>query len=182
MFFSAGMILPVSVSNTAFFLCRKAIENYLETGEKIQIPNLPEIFKRHIPVFVSLKKSNQTRGCAGTFFTEKSLAENLVDFSVVAATQDFRYRVVDKQELKEIKIQITIPEQSCEIRCISFYNPETEGLIVEKDGRQGIVLPGEAKTAEYALKIGLKNAGIEADRDVRLLKFKAQVFVEGDKN
>ncbi|MCM8765224.1 MAG: AMMECR1 family protein [Candidatus Omnitrophica bacterium] len=174
------MILPVSISETAFSICRKAIENYLETGEKIQIPNLPEIFKRHIPVFVSLKKSNQTRGCAGTFLAERSFAENLVDFSIIAATQDFRYRVIDEQELKEIKIQITVPEQPIEITSLSFYNPEIEGLIVEKNGKKGIILPKEAKTAQYALKIGLRNAGIDENSGIRLLKFKAQFFIEGE--
>ncbi|MCM8829341.1 MAG: hypothetical protein NC902_08735, partial [Candidatus Omnitrophica bacterium] len=63
LFFSAGLILPVSISETAFSVCRKAIENYLETGEKIKFPNLTGLFRENIPVFVSLKKGNQTRGC-----------------------------------------------------------------------------------------------------------------------
>ncbi|MCM8822267.1 MAG: AMMECR1 domain-containing protein [Candidatus Omnitrophica bacterium] len=181
LFFSAGLILPVSISETAFSVCRKAIENYLETGEKIKFPNLTGLFRENIPVFVSLKKGNQTRGCAGTLLSEKSFVENLVDFSIIAATQDFRYRAIDKQELKEIKIQITIPVQPVEIPSLFFYNPETEGLIVEKNGKNGIVLPNEAKTAQYALKIGLRNAGINDVSSARLLKFKAQIFIEGGK-
>lgn len=181
------MVLPINLpfpaffSNTAFSICRKAIEHYLTTGERIQFSNLPEIFNERIPVYVSLRKGNQTRGCAGTFFPNKTLLENLIDFSIIAATKDFRYRPIDNKELETIRIQITIPGQIVEIPSLFFYNPDKEGLIVEKQDRCGIVLPGEARTAEYALKICLRNAGIEYSDGIRLLKFSAQTFIEGEK-
>lgn len=180
--FSSAFFFPSSIGNNATMLCRKAIETYLSKGERIHVPlNIPDIFNEKIPVFVSLIKNNKTRGCAGTFYAEKSFAENLIDFSIIAATQDFRYRPVDPSELQEIKIQITIPQQPYEIPSLAFYNPEKEGLIVEKNSNKGVVLPKEAKTADYALKMCLKNAGIKDTQGIRLLKFKAQIFVEEGK-
>lgn len=170
-----------SFPETAFIICRKAIEHYLLTGEKINFSNLPEIFNKRIPVYISLRNGNQTRGCAGIFFTDRTFAENLIDFSIIAASKDSRYRPVDINELENIRIQITIPGQIIEIPSISSLNPDKEGLIVEKQGRWGIVLPGEAKTAQYALKMGLKNAGLINSEGVRLLKFYAQVFIEGER-
>jgi len=172
-------IIPIFFANNAISLCRQSIEKYLTTGETIELKNLADTFVEKIPVFISLKKGNQTRGCAGTFSSENTFAENLVHFSIIAATQDFRYRPVDIQELDDIRIQITIPQQPIEeIPCIEFYNPDTEGLIVKNQDKVGIVLPKEAKTSEYALKIGLKNAGIKDTGGIKLFKFKAQVFME----
>ncbi len=181
MLFSANMVLPISVSDIAISICRAAIEKYLIEGERLKPANLPEIFNKKIPVFVSLKKGNQTRGCAGTFHRDKSLAENLVEFSIIAATQDFRHRPIDRNELKDIKIQITIPGEITEIPSINFYNPEIEGFFVEKDSKIGIVLPKEAKTSHYALKIALRNAGLQNVNEVRLFKFKAQIFIEEER-
>ncbi|MGB9643413.1 MAG: AMMECR1 domain-containing protein, partial [Candidatus Ratteibacteria bacterium] len=106
---------------------------------------------------------------------------NLIYFSIIAASHDCRYRPIDRHELKDIRIQITIPQQPVEIPSIEFYNPETEGLIVKKQDKVGVVLPREAKTSEYALKIGLRNAGIEDKEGITLFKFKAQIFMEGEK-
>ncbi|MCM8769528.1 MAG: AMMECR1 family protein [Candidatus Omnitrophica bacterium] len=178
---SMGLIFPVFSLDAVFSLCRKAIKHYLDTGQKIQIPDLSGIFQEKIPVFVSLRRGNQTRGCAGTFSAERSFAENLIDFSIIAATQDFRYRAIDEQELEEIMIQITIPGKPIEISSLASYNPESEGLVVEQRGRYGVVLPREARTAQYALKIALRNAGIDDVQAARLLKFKARIFLEGKK-
>lgn len=182
LFLSAYIVIPVFNTDIAFSLCRKAIEKYLTQQIEIECENLPAIFSEKIPVFVSLKRGSQTRGCAGSFQSENgSFAKDLVHFSIIAATQDFRYRPVDLQEMKEIKIQITIPEMPVEIHSIFSYNPEKEGLIVEKDGKQAVVLPGEAKTAAYALKMCLRNAGIDDNSNIRLFKFKAQIFIEEGK-
>jgi len=179
--FSVNLILPGFIGNTAISLCRKAVEKYLTSGETIEGKNLPDVFGEKIPVFVSLKKGNQTRGCAGTFSLEDTFAENLIHFSIIAAAHDTRYRPISQQELKDIRIQITIPQQTVEIPSIEFYNPETEGLIVKKQDKLGIVLPKEAKTSNYALRIGLRNAGIEDKEGIKLFKFKAQIFLEEKK-
>ncbi len=174
--------MPYFFPDTAIPLCRTAIEQYLKNGQKIAVPaGLHEFFNEKIPVFVSLKKENQTRGCAGTFHRDKSLAENLIEFSIIAATQDFRYRPIDTDELKDIRIQITIPGEITEIPSIYFYNPEKEGLFVEKNSKTGVVLPKEAKTSYYALKIALRNAGLQDASGARLFKFKAKTFIEEER-
>jgi len=179
---AVNIFFPSVFEEKAIFICRKTIENYITGYSEIIPENLPEIFNKPIPVFVSLKKGNQTRGCSGSFKTETgTLAGDLIKFSIIAATEDYRYRPVDLQELKDIKIQITIPEIPVEISSISFYNPENEGLIVKKSGKQGLVLPKEAKTGEYALKMCLRNAGINDEQGITIFKFKAKVFIEGEK-
>ncbi len=183
-YLSANIIFPSFFADYAISICRKAIERYLKDGVEIVFENLPEIFNNPLPVFVSLKKGNQTRGCSGSFKTETgSLAGDLVKFSIISATGDPRYRPLDLQELKDIKIQITIPESPVEISSISVYNPEKEGLIVRKYEKQGVVLPKEARTSEYALKMCLRNAGIAEDEveGIKILKFKAKIFMEDKK-
>jgi len=178
-FLAVNIIFPPFFENKAISICKQTIKNYLSGDREVFTENLPEIFNKPIPVFVSLKKGNQTRGCSGSFKSETgTFVGDLVKFSIISATVDYRYRPVDLQELKDIKIQITIPEIPVEIPSISFYNPETEGLIVRKSGNQGVILPKEAKTSAYALKMCLRNAGINDEKGITILKFKAKVFME----
>lgn len=52
--------------------------------------------------------------------------------------------------MKDIRIQITIPDRPVEIP-LFFYNPGKEGLIIEKQGKQGLVLLREAKNSRVCI-------------------------------
>jgi len=179
---SAGIVFPLFFKDTAISICRQAIEKYLIEHIEIIPENLPDFFNNPIPVFVSLKKGNQTRGCSGSFKTETgTLAGDLIKFSIISVAGDYRYRPVSLSEMKDIRIQITIPDSPVEIPSLFFYNPEKEGLIIEKQGKQGLVLPREAKTAEYAFKMCLRNAGINDTSGITIFKFSAIIFTEDEK-
>jgi len=177
--------IPLSgLRNEALPLARKALSAYLERGETIQSAKpATEILSQPRPLFITLTKNGTARGCAGTFEpTDTNLAEEIIRFVIAAATQDFRYPPVSPPEVGQISITITLPEKPVPITSLSSYNPWTEGLLIQKSGRQGVVLPGEAKTIAYAIKIALRNSGLDKLEGASLYKFMAVNVTEGDKN
>ena len=176
---------PLSnLKNEALPLARKALSYYLERGETIRAAkSATEILSQARPLFITLTKNGKARGCAGTFEpTDINLAEEIIRFVIVAATQDFRYPPVSPPEVDQIFITITLPEKPVPITSLSSYNPWTEGLLIQKSGLQGIVLPSEAKTTAYAIKIALRNSGLDKLEGASLYKFTAVNVTEGDKN
>jgi len=161
-------------------LSRKTLLTYFKIGK---IPSFNSILNSQPPrpIFITLVKNGKTRGCAGSFIPiYNSLEESIVNFTVIAATQDIRYPPVKFEELNEIVIKITFPEKPVSVNNPFTINPLTEGLIIKKEGKEGVVLPGEAKTVDYAIKIGLNNSGIKDLNGVSFYKFKGISFSEND--
>jgi len=161
-------------------LSRETLINYLKTNK---IPSFNSILNLQPPrpIFITLIKDGKTRGCAGSFIPiYPSLGESIINFTVIASTQDIRYPPVKFDELNEIKIKITFPENPIPVNNPFTINPLTEGLIIRKEGKEGVVLPGEAKTVNYAIKICFNNSGIKDLNGAIFYKFKGISFSEND--
>ena len=177
---SAHPSFSADFEDQAISLCRNALRSYLEKGESLPVPKgLPERFYRPGPLFVTIARNRQPRGCAGSFrATRASLAEGIITFSIAAATQDFRYPPLSSAELDEVSITITLPAELVPIGSLSEYLPWKEGLVIRKNGREGVTLPGEARTTAYAVKVALRNAGLDAVDGASLYKFTAKKISE----
>jgi AmmeMemoRadiSam system protein A len=166
-------------------LAREAIQRYLTTGktlkEKIKDPNLQE--KRG--AFVTLKESDQLRGCIGFPLPYKPLWETVRDAAVSAATQDYRFQPLSLEELSETKIEIsvlTLPEPVKDIKEIIVGK---HGIIVSKGAYKGLLLPQVPIEWNWDLETylsqGCLKAGLDEDewkKDVHIEIFSAQVFSE----
>ncbi|HOK56926.1 MAG TPA: AMMECR1 domain-containing protein [bacterium] len=181
------IFLFISITNSqidlkleALKLSRETLITYLKTN---RIPEVNSILNS-IPsksIFITLTKNGKTRGCAGSFIPiYNSLGESVINFTIIAATQDIRYNPVKIEEIDEIIITITFPERTVCIENPYMIKPLKEGLIIRKDGKEGVVLPGEAKTVEYAIKIGLRNANLNNLNGAIFYKFNGSSFSEKD--
>jgi AMMECR1 domain-containing protein len=160
-------------------VCRETLISYLTNGQRPECREIPAGLEKPRPVFVTFRKGKATRGCAGTFYpTQTNLRDELVEFTIRAAAEDFRYPPVTRSELDRLTIIVTLPNPPVPIDSLTSYNSQREGLIVRKNGKEGVALPGEAKTAAYALKICLRNAGLENAEGAALYKFTATTFVK----
>jgi uncharacterized protein (TIGR00296 family) len=112
-------------------LAKEAIENYLENIEKGIIKTPEETIDKAIKekkeekgkineeilkeldeergVFVTLRKNNQVRGCIGTLKEDK-LWINVQKYAIFSAFNDPRFPPLQKDELPQIKIEISIIE------------------------------------------------------------------------
>ena len=134
------------------------------------------------PLFVTLKKGGQTRGCAGTFQPQFStLREELSYFTARAATEDFRYPAVTREELENIVIIITFPGELRPVSSLREYNPWKHGLFVRKDGKEGVILPCEGKTSSYSARKAIAQAGIDTLEGADIYVFDCDTVMEKKK-
>jgi AmmeMemoRadiSam system protein A len=92
-------------------LARQTLYWYLRDGT-IPEPDetvLTEGLQQMRGCFVTLyKRDFGLRGCTGTFVMDRMLYKNIINTTITSATQDRRFLIVKYDELKDIKIEISV--------------------------------------------------------------------------
>jgi len=115
-------------------LAKSAVENYIKKGEIISVPgNLPEeMSKRKAGVFVTIEKKGELRGCIGTYLpTRINIAEEIIHNAVAAASEDYRFGQIKKDELPYLSYTVSILSYPEEIRDLETLDPKKFGIIVK---------------------------------------------------
>lgn len=157
-------------------LAYDSINHFLEHESYIEVPNnLPEEMKsQKRGVFVTYKMDGELRGCVGTIFPATvSIAKEIIRNSVEAGARDPRFYPINLDELPFLEISV---DELMEPEDASFdqLDPENYGVIVRTSRKSGLLLPDleGIDTKEEQLDIALKKAGISADEDYKIQRFK----------
>jgi len=92
-------------------LAKKAVENYISESKIISPPSkLPEEFlNKKSGTFVTIKKNDELRGCIGTYLpTKKNIVKEVIDNAIAAATEDYRFGPIQKEELPHLSYTVYI--------------------------------------------------------------------------
>lgn len=92
-------------------LARQVIEENLEIEPTDPVKNeelTDPIFHEHKPLFVTLNKHGQLRGCIGCLVATESIVEAIKRHSVNAAFFDQRFSPVTEVEVPELEINISL--------------------------------------------------------------------------
>lgn len=136
-------------------------------------------------VFVTLKKKGRLRGCIGYIEGMHALYKGVIDNTVSAAEHDPRFKIVQKEELDDIDIEISVMTPLRQIQDIDEIVIGKHGLVLRKWGRAGLLLPQvpieqgwdrDAFLEHICIKAGLPSKAWE--KDAELSVFSAQVFGE----
>jgi AmmeMemoRadiSam system protein A len=138
--------------------------------------------------FVTLRSGGELRGCIGHIAADRPLGDVVARMAVAAATEDPRFPAVVLAELAELHIEISVltAPQPLRDRDVTQIVPGRDGLVVQRGGRQGLLLPQVATEygwdAEELLAATCHKAGFAQDawRDPKteILVFRAEVFGE----
>ncbi|MFH1474135.1 MAG: TIGR00296 family protein [Candidatus Aenigmatarchaeota archaeon] len=172
-------------------LSRESIENYVKTGKRIDVPtDFPEELKEKRGVFVTLYKKGMLRGCIGLPYPQKPLIEGLVEAACLAC-RDPRFEPLEENELKNIKIEVSVLTEPVLIENFQKnYKKEIElgkhGLIIRNGIMGGLFLPKVPIDQKWNLEQYLENlcykAGLTADSWLdpmsKIYKFEANTFSE----
>jgi hypothetical protein len=151
-------------------LAKETIRQYLFTGKTIAPPeDLPdEMLNRQAGIFICFKKKGELRGCIGTFMpVYENVAQEIINNTIAAATQDHRFLPVNKSELKDLKVTIDILSVPVRIEDedINQLDPKKFGVLVKsEDGlRTGLLLPNleGVDAVEDQISIACQKAGID---------------------
>lgn len=157
-------------------LARAAIAAYVRTGRVLEPPSdLPPDLPERAAVFVTLHTpTGELRGCIGTIApTEPTLAEQVIQEAIAAATMDPRFPPVTPEEVEDLDIHVDILSPPEPVDSPAELDPKKYGVIVEAGRRRGLLLPDipGVDTVETQLMFARRKAGIGPHDPVRLSRF-----------
>lgn len=163
-------------------LAVESINNFIKYGKVIKKEDYPEymdIWGERAGAFVSIKKNRALRGCIGTISpTRKSVADEIINNAISAATQDPRFKPVSEDELAELSISVDILEEPESIEGENELDPRTYGVIVESRGKRGLLLPDleGVESAEQQIDIAMQKAHIKTRDGLKLYRFRVRRY------
>jgi AmmeMemoRadiSam system protein A len=159
-------------------LAKQTLEAYVKTGERLPPPQaLPAGMDRRAPVFVSLKKHGNLRGCIGSLEpTLPNVAEEIARYAVIAGTQDPRFPPVRAEELDDLVYSVDVLGDAEPVRGIEELDAKAYGVIVSRGGRRGVLLPNleGVDTPEEQIGIALDKAGISPRESYTIERFRVE--------
>jgi AmmeMemoRadiSam system protein A len=159
-------------------LAREAIASHL-SGDPLPQTDPPEGSDEAAGAFVSLKKAGQLRGCIGTIQSVRpTLAEEIADNAVSAATRDPRFPPLTLEELDEITISVDVLGEPEPVSGLEELDPSRYGVIVKCGWRKGVLLPDlpGITASEEQVRIARLKAGIGTEEIVELLRFEVSRY------
>jgi len=120
--------------NPYIALAKSAVENYVKEEKIISAPeNLSEeLLKEKSGVFVTIEKQEQLRGCIGTYLpTKENIAQEIIQNAVAAATEDYRFGPIQKEELPYLSYAVYILSKPELIKDVGGLDPKKYGIIVK---------------------------------------------------
>jgi len=190
-FVDQGMDFDLDQSQGAWAVshARSVVESAVQETPKPGVPaDLDTVFDVERGAFVTLRKGGELRGCIGRPRPKQPAIEALRVAAIGAATDDPRFPPVTPGELNEITVEVSILTPPRELE-----NPDPEGvtvgkdgLIVERNGRSGLLLPQvpveQDWDANTFLEQTCRKAGLDGeyweDPETDVRRFSAQVFTE----
>lgn len=173
-------------------LARKAIISSFDnkTIQDYDI-NVEKQLKEKSGAFVTLTLNGELRGCIGFIGPIMPLYKAVIEAARAAAFEDPRFHPLTKEELDELKIEISVLTKPEEIKekgedIIKEIEVGKDGLIVEYSGFSGLLLPQVASEnkwdAEHFLEQTCVKAGVSPkswkNKSCKIHKFQAQIFSE----
>lgn len=156
-------------------LIKKSVEKFVTNGNVITVPkDIPSRFASPGGVFVSLRKHGQLRGCIGSLEpTTESIAKEVIQMAISAATRDPRFPAVKKEELIYVEYSVDLLSPLEPVTTIEELDPKKYGVVVKSDEKRGVLLPDlpGVDTVIQQVNIAKEKAGINASADVKLYRF-----------
>jgi AmmeMemoRadiSam system protein A len=113
--------------------------------------DFPQLSKIKTGAFVTLHMNGELRGCIGFIYSNNNLIKTIADAAVLAAFQDYRFLPLSKEEFDKIKIEISVLSEPQKISSYDEIVIGKHGLIVEEEGKRGLLLPQVA--TEYNMNL-----------------------------
>lgn len=136
--------------------------------------------------FVTLECRGELRGCIGRVETHRPLAELVPAMALAAALEDPRFAPMRAEDVAALRVEVSVLTEPTPL---APADPARivigrDGLIVRRDGRQGLLLPQVAQewgwNPETFLEATCRKAGLHAaawrDATTEVLTFQADVF------
>jgi uncharacterized protein (TIGR00296 family) len=165
---------------------REAVELYLSNYQKPQAL-AGSIFEKNFGVFVTLNSypDMELRGCIGFVNPIKKLGESVIESAIAAATNDFRFDPIQKEDLNKIVFEVSVLDKPKLLVCPPEKREQKikvpkDGLIIEYGGFSGLLLPQVAAEYKFSPKQFLEAVAQKAGLPARMyLSSSANIYTFG---
>lgn len=166
-------------------LARKSIESYVRFGRQIDPPpELTDEMRQRAGAFVSLHRRGRLRGCIGTIQpTQPTLAEEIIQNAVSAATRDPRFSPLRPDELEDLDVKVDVLCPPEPVESLDQLDPKRYGLIVQSrkhPWKRGLLLPdleGIDTVEQQVYYTRVHKAGIgDPDEPVDMFRFEVKRY------
>ena len=179
------------------FLAKEAVENYIKEGKIISVPeDFPkEFLERKAGTFVTIEKNGNLRGCIGTYLPlRKNIAEEIISNAIAAATEDYRFGPIQKEELPYLSYTVYILSEPELVKDLKELEPKKYGIIVKTVSisssedvvfnghfvpKTGLLLPDleGIDTIEKQISIACQKGGIDPQQEkIIIYKFTVEKY------
>ena len=175
-------------------LARNTLETYAKTGippkfDTTSYPVTPKL-KEKYGVFVTLKKYGELRGCIGYIVPRTSVFQAVIENTINASSNDWRFSPVEAKETPDITIEISVLSKLEKINGPDKFAVGKEGIIIRKGAASAVFLPQVATEQGWDRNETLchlcRKAGLSTDAwkdgEMEFFVFTADVFHEGEKS
>jgi len=167
-------------------IARKSIELQLRDQALPEFSRDLRSLHENRGAFVTLKKNEELRGCIGSFEARGSLYKTVEEMARSAAFHDPRFPPVSANELKEMKIEISVLSPLRKIKSIDEIEVGKHGIYVMRGMYRGVLLPQVATQYNWDkvtfLEETCHKAGLPAnawkDGETEIYVFSADIFAE----
>jgi AmmeMemoRadiSam system protein A len=159
------------IGTAALALARETVERYVRTRAVVEPP---DGLGEPSGAFVTLRLGGRLRGCVGTVApTRPDVAGEIVAAAVAAASADPRFAPVRPDELAVLDYEVHLIGRVEPVEGLDDLDPRRYGVLVEAEGRRGVLLPDLAgvATAVQQVDIAREKAGLGPGVVVRLSRF-----------
>lgn len=165
---------------------REMILAHLEKRDP-RLPSPDESLSVVCGAFVTLRTSKGAlRGCIGNVAGSGPLFDTVCEMAVASAFQDPRFSPVKKDEVPDLRMEISVLSPLREASCPDEVIPGTHGIYIRRGYNAGLLLPQVATeqgwNREQFLSHGCMKAGLPPDawriEGTRISVFTALVFSE----
>ncbi len=128
-------------------------------------------------IFVTIRKGGELRGCSGRLRPAGEwLYREVAEVAVSSATRDPRFQAVEEEELPRLRYEVSSLGEIEPVADRSLLDPRVDGVIVSAGERRGVLLPALpfVESADQAIAIALRKAGIDPSEPFELKRFRAQ--------
>ncbi len=169
-------------------VARQALRAALDGASEPEGLSESPVLGRPGRAFVTLRHSGTLRGCIGHVASDRPLAELVWHVTILAATEDSRFPPVAREELDELRLEISVLSEPMPLGVADpdHIEPGRDGVMVRRGRRQGLLLPQVATEQRWdaaaLLAAVCRKAGLPDDAwrrpDCELYVFQADVFGE----
>lgn len=119
-------------------ISRKSLIEFFNSGKRyvVKEKNVPEKFRKNAATFVTLTINGELRGCIGMLEAVQPLYKDVLENTYHAAFNDGRFEPLSPDELKDVKIEISI---LTEPKPLEYLNKEDLLEKLEKN-KPGLIL------------------------------------------